>query len=99
MVQKLPTKQQTAQVVEFIGKWRGVYGDNSNQYPIGVLANYLEKDSKLALACDMRLLASLQLLNDYHHDNADIQDYVRSNFASITGSWEETLLGFMQYLP
>lgn len=93
---RLPTKELTSDIVKFVSRWTATTTYN---YSPSQIEYYLTKNVKLALATDLRVLFTMNMMSEYYHPSTDIQNEVRSNIAKMPGSWEEILMKLLRYIP
>jgi hypothetical protein len=98
MNHKLPTKELTSAIASFVGRYISLSTIGS-KYTYQQMALAIAQDTKLALACELRILFALSMMREYTHPNEIIQEEVRANLAKMPGSWNAKLMELHKYLP
>lgn len=75
-----------------------IIGYINNPDPVSYYREMVQTDATIAACLEFVSLAVVSKLGDYTHPNKDIQDFIRTNFEQLEGSFVDTCKSLMSFL-
>lgn len=93
-------KQASPGVVMFrrLNPFDQIIGYINNPDPVSYYREMVQTDATIAACLEFVSLAVVSKLGDYTHPNKDIQDFIRTNFEQLEGSFVDTCKSLMSFL-
>lgn len=93
-------KQASPGVVMFrrLNPFDQIIGYINNPDPVSYYREMVQTDATIAACLEFVSLAVVSKLGDYTHPNKDIQDFIRTNFERLEGSFVDTCKSLMSFL-
>ena len=93
-------KQASPGVVMFrrLNPFDQIIGYINNPDPVSYYREMVQTDATIAACLEFVSLSVVSKLGDYTHPNKDIQDFIRTNFEQLEGSFVDTCKSLMSFL-